>query len=115
MAPPRIFMSDDLPEPLTPTRPTRSPSSMTSSRSRKTVLLPKEREREAARSKVIALQNLDRNVVRGRASVHGGAREYVLIARHDEHEAAIRDVAAVQLHGFRIFQEARDLRFRVGA
>jgi len=53
MAPARIFINEDLPEPLTPMSPTRSPSSMTSSRSRKTVLLPKERDSEAARRSVI--------------------------------------------------------------
>src|SRR5256885_5294474 len=111
MAPARIFMSDDFPEPLTPMSPTRSPSSMTSSRSRKTVLLPKERESEAARRSVIRARNLDRNVAPGPCRDRRG----LLAACHDEHEAAVGDVAAVQLHGLWIPQEPRDLGLRIGA
>src|SRR3954467_4410734 len=54
MAPARIFISDDFPDPFTPMSPTRSPSSMTSVRSSKTVRLPKASDKEAARSRVTA-------------------------------------------------------------
>src|SRR5258708_149738 len=49
MAPARIRISDDLPDPLTPMSPTRSPSSTTSVTSWKTVRLPKASERSATR------------------------------------------------------------------
>src|SRR3954452_14419451 len=97
MAPARIFISDDFPEPLTPMSPTRSPSSMTSSRSRNTVRLPKDSDREAARSRVILPEPRPKTTRPERRSASASG--------HDEHETAVSHVPAMDLYGLGVVEE----------